>query len=210
MEDWLKAHPAPVQVEIDEAAHLINRSIDNRFGEMAWDNLFWHRYLKQASQMTLLSPTWNLGTINEIGGGLLDAMGPSAKGLIKGKGITPRTAYVIALATYVPLINGIMTYLKTGTAPKGMDYLVYRTGGTDATSGKPERALLPGYQKDVYGFGYDFPNHIGQEIEQAEPAAEDGRWRLGATRTTAACRSATRGSGRATRLARSATTCSSS
>ena len=164
MEDWIKANGSATQAEIDQAAHLINRSIDNRFGEMAWDNLFWHRYLKQASQILLLSPTWNLGTINEIGGGLADMMGASAKGLVTGKGVTQRTAYVAALATFVPLINGIATYLKTGEKPKGMDFLAYRTGGTDASSGEPERALLPGYQKDVYSFGYDFPNHIGDEF----------------------------------------------
>jgi hypothetical protein len=62
-------------------------------------------------------------------------LGPSAKGMVTGKGLTQRTAYIAALATYVPLVNGIMTYLKTGSGPKGMDYLAYRTGGTDATSG---------------------------------------------------------------------------
>lgn len=165
MEDWLKANPTAPQKAIDEAAFHINRSIDNRFGEMAWDNLFWHRWLKQASQTLLLSPSWNLGTVNEIGGGLVDALGPSAKGLIQGKGVTTRTAYVAALAAQVALINGIMTYLKTGTRPEGKDFMAYRTGGEDASSGEPERALVPGYQKDVYAFGYDFPNHIGQEVE---------------------------------------------
>ena len=164
MEDWLRTHPNASQEAIDAAAYGINRSIDNRFGEMAWDNLFWHRYLKQASQLMLLSPTWNIGTINEIGGGLLDVLGPSGRGMLKGEGITPRTAYVLALATYVPLMNGVMTYLKTGKRPEDRDFLAYRTGGTDITSGKPERAMMPGYQKDVYAFGYDFPNHIGTEI----------------------------------------------
>lgn len=165
MEDWLRINPGATQRQIDEAAFHINRSIDNRFGEMAWDNLFWHRYLKQASQILLLSPTWNLGTINEIGGGLLDAVGPSAKGLVSGQGVTARTAYVAAGAAQVALMNGILTYLKTGSPPEGMDFAVYRTGGTDATSGAPERAITPGYQKDVFAFGHDFPNHIGQEIK---------------------------------------------
>lgn len=165
MEDWMKANPVAKQAEIDTAAHMINRSIDNRFGEMAWDNLFWHRYLKQASQILLLSPTWNLGTINEIGGGLLDMLGPSARGLVSGKGVTPRTAYIAAGVAQVALMNGVLTYLKTGTAPEGMDFAAYRTGGTDATSGEPERAMTPGYQKDVYSFAQDFPNHIGQEVQ---------------------------------------------
>lgn len=166
MEDWLRAHPKATQRDIDIAATDINRSIDNRFGEMAWDNLFWHRQLKQTSQLLLLSPTWNLGTINEIGGGLVDALGPSVKGLISGEGVTTRSAYVAALAAQVAMMNAAMTYLKTGEGPKSAkDLAVYRTGGTDAASGEPERALFPGYQKDVYAFGYDFPHHIGQEIQ---------------------------------------------
>lgn len=165
MEDWLAANPNATQKAIDVAASDINRSIDNRFGEMAWDNLFWNQHLKQSSRLLLLSPTWNMGTINELGGGLVDALGPSFKGLIDGAGVTPRTAYIAAGIAQVALVNGILTYLKTGEAPTGMDYAVYRTGGVDAASGEPERALTPGYQKDVYAFAYDFPNHIGQEVK---------------------------------------------
>lgn len=166
MEDWMAANPSATAKEVNEAASLINRSIDNRFGEMAWDNLFWHRELKQASQMLLLSPSWNVGTINEIGGGIVDVLGPSAKGLLAGKGVTDRTAYVAALAVQVAILNGVMTYLKTGKAPdEARDFMAYETGGVDATSGQPERALTPGYQKDVYAFTHDFPNHIGQEVK---------------------------------------------
>jgi len=166
MEDWMAANPSATAAEVNEAASLINRSIDNRFGEMAWDNLFWHRELKQASQMLLLSPSWNVGTINEIGGGIVDVLGPSAKGLLAGKGVTDRTAYVAALAVQVAILNGVMTYLKTGKAPdEARDFMAYETGGVDATSGQPERALTPGYQKDVYAFTHDFPNHIGQEVK---------------------------------------------
>jgi hypothetical protein len=162
MEDFLKANPNAPQEVIDKYAIKLQDSIDNRFGELVQDNLFWHRQMKQIAQILLLSSTWDLGTIREIGGGLKDLV-PSMKGVIQGKGITDRTAYVAALAAVTALENGVATYLKTGTAPKGRDFLAYRTGGVDANSGQPERAMLPGYQKDVYAFGYDFPHHILDE-----------------------------------------------
>lgn len=162
MEDFLRANPKATQVELDDYAVKLADSIDNRFGELVQDNLFWRRELKQAAQIALLSPTWNLGTIREIGGGLKDALG-AIPDIAKGKGISDRTAYVAGLATQVALMNGIYTYLKTGTMPHGKDFMAGRTGGTDLASGKPERVQMPGYQKDVYAFGYNFPHHILDE-----------------------------------------------
>jgi hypothetical protein len=162
MEDFLRANPNAPQEVIDKYAIKLQDSIDNRFGELVQDNLFWHRQMKQLAQILLLSSTWDLGTIREIGGGLKDIV-PSVKGVLQGKGITDRTAYVAALAAVTALENGVATYLKTGTAPHGRDFLAYRTGGKDPASGEPERAMLPGYQKDVYAFGYNFPNHVLEE-----------------------------------------------
>jgi hypothetical protein len=163
MTDYIKANPAATQAEIDKEAVLIADSIDNRFGELNQDNLFWQRWMKQVSQILLLSPTWNLGTVRDIGGGIKDAMG-ALPAIAKGEGVTRRTAYVAALAAQTALINGVATYMKTGQAPQGKDYMAYRTGGTNPT-GSPERAMTPGYQKDAYAFGYDFPHHIIQESE---------------------------------------------
>jgi hypothetical protein len=211
MEDWLKLHPNAGQSEIDAAAHLINRSIDNRFGEMAWDNLFWHRYLKQASQMTLLSPTWNLGTHQRDRRRPAGRHGPIGQGAGGGQGRHPAHRLCDRAGDLRAADQRHrMTYLKTGSARgHGLPRLPHRRHGRDQRN-QPERAMLPGYQKDVYAFGYDFPNHIGQEVDnKLNPAAADGD-RRGRTATIAACRSATSRARPASRPARSATTCSSS
>lgn len=166
MEDFMRANPMATQRQIDDYAINLVDTIDNRFGEMIQDNVFWGRSMKQIAQILLLSPSWNLGTVREIGGGLTDIAG-TAKDIAKGqyKGITDRTAYVAALAAVTALENGMMTYLKTGSKPEGRDFMAYRTGGTVPGSDEPERGMLPGYQKDVYAFGTDFPFHIKEEIE---------------------------------------------
>jgi hypothetical protein len=163
MEDYLKANPTATQTEIDKQALLVQDSIDNRFGELNQDNLFWNKYLKQASQLMLLAPTWDLGTLREIGGGLKDIPG-AVPGMLKGEGLSRRSAYVAGLVAQTALMSSVYQYLKTGKAPEGArDLMTPQTGGTVPGSNQPERALLPGYQKDVYAFGYDFPHNVMQE-----------------------------------------------
>lgn len=163
MEDFLKANPNASQEMIDREAVKAADSIDNRFGELNQDNLFWSKKMKQAAQLALLAPTWDLGTVREIGGGLKDLMKDAPK-IAKGEGISRRTAYVAGLAFNTALMSSIYQYLKTGKAPdSAQDLMAPKTGGTDAASGAPERASTPGYQKDVFAFGYDFPNHVLDE-----------------------------------------------
>lgn len=172
MEDWLKANPGATQEQIDRQAISLQDSIDNRFGEVVQDNLFWKRGMKQMAQILLLSPTWDLGTVREIGGGLKDAI-PSLGKIGSKEGISKRTAYVAALAGWVAVMNSAAQYLKTGKPPQGRDFMAYRTGGTQQVGKQtvPERGMVPGYQKDVYAFGYDFPHHVIPEaINKLNPA----------------------------------------
>lgn len=163
MEDFLKANPKATQDEIDKEAIKIADSIDNRFGELNQDNLFWNKTMKQAAQLALLSPTWTLGTLREIVGGMKDA-GISVANIGKGEGLSRRSAYIAGLAANTAMMSAVYQYLKTGKGPgQARDLMAPQTGGTDVTSGQPERAMTPGYQKDVYAFGYDFPNNILNE-----------------------------------------------
>lgn len=155
MHDWVIQNPHATQEEIDRAAIKIQDTIDNRFGELVQDNLFWDRKLKQAMQIMLFSPTWKIGTAREIGGGLVD-IGKSIGGIGSGEGISPRTAYNVALAGMTSILGGVGTYLMTGKKPEGRDFIAPRTGGTDIASGQPERLQIPGYSKDVLELGAGF------------------------------------------------------
>jgi len=161
MEDWLRAHPdAPTELA-DTAAYEILRSIDNRMGDMAWDNLFWNQQLKQTMNLLYLSPKYTVGMINEYVGGLIDLAGPSAKGLVSGEGVTPRTAYALSSLGAMAMLHGAYQYMKTGERPEGMDFIAPRTGGTYTSRGTgevPERAVFPGYGKDVYTGTFDAPD----------------------------------------------------
>jgi hypothetical protein len=47
-------------------------SVDNRLGQLVYDNLFWDKTLKDLAMASVRSVGWNLGTIRELGGGAID------------------------------------------------------------------------------------------------------------------------------------------
>lgn len=51
-----------------ELARKVADSIENRFGELNFDNLFWNRTFKTAMQFAFRSVTWKLGNVRELGG----------------------------------------------------------------------------------------------------------------------------------------------
>ncbi len=147
MEQWLRVNPGATRAEKEAQARIIWDSIDNRFGESVNDNIFWKQHMKQVAMLSMRSYSWNMGTIREIGGGVKD---------IASHELTPRAAYVIALPLVYGTVGALYQMLKTGEAPKDMDDLIApRTGGTDPATGLPERMVMPGYMKDVFGWYKD-------------------------------------------------------
>lgn len=155
MADWLKAHPQAADAEQAAAARQIWDSIDNRFGEMQLDNLFWNKMLKQTAQLMVRAVGWDVGTVREIGGGVVD--------MTRGRSmdLSPRAKYVIALPIVAALVAQTMSYLKTGKPSD--DPFLYPTGGT-LPDGAPEKAIVPGYMKDVLSFAHDPQATAGHKI----------------------------------------------
>ncbi len=133
-------------------------SVDNRMGQMVYDNKFWNKALKDLSMASVRSVGWNVGTIAEVGGGLRD--------LASGK-MTHRAAYVMALPMTVGLIGATTNYLYTGEGPKELkDYFFPRTGTYDV-DGNPNRVSLPSYIKDVVGYGTHLWDTIKHKVNPA-------------------------------------------
>jgi hypothetical protein len=160
MGEWIKANPtAPYDAQVAMARKIWD-SIDNRFGEMVQDNIFWNKTMKQVAQVAMRSYSWNMGTVREIGGGAISAATKPGRISIKSKDYDPRAAYVLALPMTMATINAVYQFLKTGKAPESPEDLVApRTGGTSPGFGGrgevEERAMLPGYHRDVLGWWND-------------------------------------------------------
>ncbi len=119
-------------------------SIDNRFGQLVYDNLFWNKTVKDVAMMSTRSVGWNLGTIREIGGGITDV----GTKTLRGKGVSDRTLYTIALPIYVGTLGAAYQYLHTGKGPKELKDYFYPSNGKF-------RVSIPSYMKDVYAYGTD-------------------------------------------------------
>jgi hypothetical protein len=122
-------------------------SIDNRFGQMVYENLFWHRALQDTLMLATRSVGWNFGDLRELGGAAKDTAqqaGKAAQG--KMPEVTPRMAFAFALPLVTGLIGAVLTYLWTGKKPDTWKDYFYpkRQDGT--------RVSIPGYMKDVIGF----------------------------------------------------------
>jgi hypothetical protein len=128
-------------------------SVDNRLGQLVYDNLFWNKVLKDSGMLAVRSLGWNLGTFREIGGGVADYAKLPAKAVTGGEiRMTPKMAYIVALPYVTALLGAAVFYLYNGKAPETLlDYFYPRTGKIKS-DGNPERITLPTYMKDIFAY----------------------------------------------------------
>jgi hypothetical protein len=150
MSKWTDATPMEERVE---SMRKVWDSVDNRLGQLVYDNLFWDKTFKDLAMVSTRSVGWNVGTIREIGGGIMDT-GKQLNSLRKGgkAELTHRMAYIAALPITVGMAGAVTQYLYTGTGPESTkDYFSPRTGTYDV-DGNPNRVQLPSYMKDVNAY----------------------------------------------------------
>lgn len=158
---FLKQNPGATQAEKMTYARGVVDRIDNRFGEMINDNVFWNKTQKQIAMLAMLSYSWNMGGWREIGGGIRDI---ARKTVGQGEW-TPKASYVVGTAINWGIMSAVYQYLKTGQPPKDVhDLAAPRTGGVDSRSGEPERILPPGIMKDVFGYWQHFGTEVTHKI----------------------------------------------
>lgn len=141
-----KLGPEATPQQIQRAQEQAWDSIDNRFGQIVHDNLFWNRTAADLAQVSTRSVGWNLGTIRELGGGVVD---------VANGNISQRTLYALSLPIYAGTIGAIFQYLHTGKKPDSFRDYYYPQNGLKDSKGRDDRASLPTYMKDVFAYGTD-------------------------------------------------------
>lgn len=149
--------PNATQDEFRGAVQKAWDSVDNRLGQLVYDNLFWNKTAKDMAMITTRSVGWNLGSFRELLGGLHD-WGSASKAALTGNRkqfeFTHRMAYTMALPILTGTVGAILQRLYTGEDPKELrDYFFPKTGEKDG-QGHNIRLALPTYMKDVYGFAH--------------------------------------------------------
>lgn len=142
--------------ELRNTAGRIWDSVDNRMGQLVYDNLFWKKAAKDIGMASVRSLGWNLGTWREVGGGVIDTAKAARKAAtLKKPEMTYRMSYIVGLPLVVGTFGAMTNFLMTGEAPQDLkDYFFPRTGRLDP-NGNPERMSLPSYMKDLYHISTD-------------------------------------------------------
>jgi hypothetical protein len=139
----------PSQAQIDRTVQKVWDDMENRLGQMTYDNLFWDKTTKDIAFLVTRSVGWNLGTVRAFAEGAFDAP-KSIASAVKGQGISPRTAWALALVGQTALMGALTTYIMTGERPKDWrDYFYPRTGGKDK-NGNDKRIQFPTYMREVF------------------------------------------------------------
>lgn len=107
------------------ALHNIAKSIDNRFGEMQYDKMFWPSLAKRSFFSAFLSVGWNYGFIREFLQGLYVDLPKLALSPKEQRELTTRTVYAATYLSIGTVVAGMMTYLMTGQAPKEPKDFIY-------------------------------------------------------------------------------------
>jgi hypothetical protein len=149
----IENHPEMTNEQLRPMAQKIWDSVDNRMGQLVYDNLFWNKTVKDLAMASVRSVGWNLGTFRELGGAGVDTAKVLAD-LMHGKKtqFTYKMSYAISLPIVTGIYGAIYMYLRTGKGPETLkDYYFPQNGGVDA-NGNPSRDSLPTYMKDLYHY----------------------------------------------------------
>lgn len=154
----LERMPKDASVEdVRKVAGKVWDSVDNRMGQMVYDNVFWNKAVKDLAMASVRSVGWNLGTLRELGGGVIDT-GKFLKDAVTPKQkaeFTRRMGYAISLPIMTGILGATYQYMKTGKGPDEMrDYFFPKTGEKDP-QGRDVRLSTPTYMKDVYHYAHD-------------------------------------------------------
>src|SRR5579863_626803 len=130
--------------------------IDDRLGEMNFDNLFWNRTFKTSMQLMLRSVTWKLGNLRAMGGAPIEQAMEFYNAAKQGRApnLSPKVAWVLGLATMQTALATVTQYIATGTYPQNIKDLIAPRLDKDDDK---QRIVLPTYIKDVTHLAYKGP-----------------------------------------------------
>jgi hypothetical protein len=120
-QNWHDTHPNATPEQRSAAMIKFWDSVDNRMGQLVYDNLMWKKTQKDIAFIASRSVGWNLGTLREIGGSFVDSAA-AMKAIASGKApeFTTRMAYTMALPVVTATMGAMLTYLATGKGPQSL------------------------------------------------------------------------------------------
>lgn len=140
------------EMTLNQLARQTVDSVENRFGEMNFDNLFWDRTFKTAAQILFRSVTWKLGNIRAEAGAVM-GQGREFKRALDKKAIPQlhgSMAWFLGMSALTAAMGAIITKATTGKGPREFKDFVYPLIDDAAHI----RISLPTYWRDILHFAH--------------------------------------------------------
>lgn len=138
-----------VQKEFDYAWDRV----DDRMGQVVYDNMFWNRMGKDMAHLLIRAVGWNFGDVRELGGAVWDlADKQNLKNAVTGKGITGKQGYVMGLLATTSVMGYLLNHAYGQKVDDPID-LLYPKNGKMNPDGSPQRIYVKTYVHDAYNFG---------------------------------------------------------
>ncbi len=139
----------------EQLARQIVDSVENRFGEMNFDNLFWNRTFKTWAQLLFRSVTWKLGNLRANVGALTGEWAEMARAFQKRElpMLHPNTAWLLGMTLWTCVLGATIHTLAGLFARKSLQDSLPRHFKDfvfpyiDAAAGI--RIALPTYWRDI-------------------------------------------------------------
>jgi broad specificity phosphatase PhoE len=151
LDSEISARPNMTPEELQRTKEKLWDDMDNRLGQVVYDNVFMNKAAKDLGFMGIRSLGWTGGTIRAIAGGVGE-IPLSMQRLAKGQGLTQRTAYLLALPLTVGAFGGMLNYALSGQPPQELEDYFFPWDGTYNPDGTKHRVTIPSYIKDILAY----------------------------------------------------------
>jgi len=150
--------------------------VENRMGQLNYDNLNWDRTTKEIVMLAFRAPGWTLGSIREFGGGAYDAATFWTRFGKDKDIITSKMAYAFGAAISYALQGMALQYFLSGEPPKEMRDLYFPRTGRKNSDGSDERLSMPHYSKDIVAWLRDPIKTLQHKLNPVWGTATDIFW----------------------------------
>lgn len=139
-----------------ELARKTINFVDDRLGEMNFDNLFWNRTFKTAQQFFLRSVTWKLGNIRAMGGVVPEQARELYNAGKEGRApvLMPKAAWLLGLSAMQVTLASVIQHLFANKGIEEPKDIVAPQINPDDPN---ERVIMPTYYKDVLHMWHSGP-----------------------------------------------------
>lgn len=144
-----------------ELARTVWDFVENRLGEMNFDNLFWNRTLKSGLQLMVRSVTWKLGNIRAFGRAFSEQAieFASAAKEFRMPRLEQEFAWMWGLAATTAAMSSTIMYMATGQTPQDLIDYIYPKIDKEGN-----RVSLPTYMRDLFSLVHSPISYIQHSL----------------------------------------------